>query len=332
MVKFGSQALRARALKAAAVATLLVPLGAYAQADRIYRIGYMLPPSEKAVRSHTEGFLNGLRELGYVVGKNVHIEYRFADYDLSRLPKLAKELVELKADVIVTASPPGVRAAQQATSEIPIVIAAVYDPVGLGFVKNLAQPGGNITGLSVQYEDTIPKLLELITATVPGLDRVAVLQTADPSHDKFVARITAMAASRKLVVEAFSAVQPSDIVPAIERIGASACNAVFVLPHPLFNTRPMVVVDAALKKNLPGIYPFSTYADAGGLMSLGIDLPEIFKRAAYYVDRILKGQNPATLPVEQPMKMDLVVNLKTARELKLTVPKSVLLRADRVIE
>lgn len=317
---------------AIAIAALWFPVALSAAPERIYRIGYMLPPSETAVRSHTEGFLTGLRELGYVVGKNLRIDYRFADYELSRLPQLARELVELEPDVIVTASPPGVRAAQQATNEIPIVIAAVYDPVGLGFVKSLAHPGGNITGLSVQYEDTIPKLLELIAATVPKVGRVAVLQTADPSHDKFVARIAAMARSRKLAVEAFSAAQPSDIAPAFERIGASASDAVFVLPHPLFNTRPDVVVDAALREKLPGIYPFSTYADAGGLMSLGVDLPEIFRRAAHYVDRILKGQNPATLPVEQPMMIDLVVNLKTAKKLEITVPQSVMLRANRVIE
>lgn len=315
-----------------AIAAQWFPVALQAAPERTYRIGYMLPPSEKAVRSHTEGFLKGLRELGYVVGRNLEIHYRFADYELSRLPRLARELVALEPDLIVTASPPGVRAAQQATSEIPIVIAAVYDPVGLGFVKSLAHPGGNITGLSVQYEDTIPKLLELITATVPEVGKIAVLQTADPSHDKFVSRIAAIAGSRKVSVEAFKTTEPAGVVPAFERIANSASDAVFVLPHPLFNTRPDVVVGAALQEKLPGIYPFSTYADAGGLMSLGVDLPEIFRRAAHYVDRILKGQKPATLPVEQPMMIDLVVNLKTARKLDITVPKSVLLRASRVIE
>ncbi|KPK04278.1 MAG: hypothetical protein AMJ64_14060 [Betaproteobacteria bacterium SG8_39] len=322
----------ARIIALSVVAAFLSPLATQAQSERIFRIGYMLPPSEKAVRSHTEGFLKGLREHGYIVGKNLHIEFRYANYDLSRLPGLAKELVELKPDVIVTASPPGVRAAQKATRSIPIVIAAVYDPVGLGFVQSLARPGGNITGLSVQYEDTIPKLLELIAATVPETRKIGVLQTVDASHDKFVRRITTLARSREIAVQAFRAREPAEIEPAFARIAEARSDAVLVLPHPLFNTRPNEVVSYALNRRLPGIYPFATYAQAGGLMSLGIDLPDVFRRAAYFVDRILRGAIPAELPVEQPTRIDLVVNKKTAKTLGITIPPSVLLRADRVIE
>lgn len=307
-------------------------LGLHAQAQTTYRIGYMLPPTEENVRSHTEGFLKGLREHGYVVGKNVQIDYRYADYKLDRLPALAKELVALEPDVIVTASPPGVRAAQKATHEIPIVIGAVYDPVGLGFVKSLARPGGNITGMSVQYEDTIPKLLELVKGVVPQTRKIAVLQTVDRSHDRFVERITEMAQPLNIRVEAFTAREPGDFDPIFARIGASQSDALLVLPHPLFNTRAAEVVDHSLALGVPGIYPFSTYADSGGMMSLGVDLPDSFRRAAYFVHRILQGASPAELPVEQPTKIDLVINLKTAKKLGVTIPPDVLLRADRVIQ
>lgn len=316
----------------ALAAALLCPAAAQAQAERVFRIGYMLPPSEQAVRTHTDGFLKGLREYGYVVGKNVRIDFRYANYDLSRLPALAEELVRLKPDVIVTASPPGVRAAKKATSKIPIVIAAVYDPVGLGFVKTLGRPGGNITGLSVQYEDTMPKALELIKATVPSTRRIGVLQTVDPSHEKFVRRITELASSRRIEVSAFTARTPAEIETAFDKVRMAGADAVLVLPHPLYNTRTKEVTGYALARRLPGVYPFATYAEASGLMSLGVDLPDIFRRAAYYVHRIFEGDDPADLPVEQPTRIDFVVNLKTAKALGVTIPPDVLIRADRVIE
>lgn len=323
---------RAWLLALLGAAALCAPFGLHAQSQATYRIGYMLPPTEENVRSHTEGFLKGLREHGYVIGKNVQIDYRYAEYKLERLPALAEELVALEPDVIVTASPPGVRAAQKATREIPIVIAAVYDPVGLGFVKSLARPGGNITGMSVQYEDTIPKLLELLRAVVPEARKIAVLQTVDRSHDRFVTRITEMAQPLQIRVEAFMAPKPADIEPAFARIGASKSDALLVLPHPLFNTRSAEVVEHSMALGLPGIYPFSTYADSGGMMSLGVDLPDSFRRAAYFVHRILQGASPAELPVEQPTKIDLVVNRKAAKKLGVAIPPDVLLRADRVIQ
>ena len=329
---FKQRPMRTLLLVVLGVAAFSLPLEPQARSERVYRIGYLLPPSEKAVRSHTDGFLRGLRERGYVVGKNVRIDYRFANYDLSRLPGLAGELVDLKPDVIVTASPPGVRAAKKATHRIPIVIAAVYDPVGLGFVKSLARPGGNITGLSVQYEDTIPKMLELIMDVLPKARKFAVLQTVDPSHDKFVRRIREILISRRIDVEAFKARKPVDIEIAFNKIMGAKSDAVFVLPHPLFNTRPKEVVGHALVRVLPGVYPFSTYARAGGLMSLGVDLPDIFRRAAYFVDRILKGAKPADLPVEQPTIFELTINMKTAKALSLTIPPSIMVRADKVIE
>ncbi len=329
---FDCAAVRACLLVLLGTAAFCAPSALRAQSQTMYRIGYMLPPTEENVRSHTEGFLKGLREHGYVVGKNVQIDYRFAEYKLDRLPALAKELVALEPDVIVTASPPGVRAVQQATHDIPIVIGAVYDPVGLGFVKSLARPGGNITGMSVQYEDTIPKLLELLNAVVPQARRIAVLQTVDRSHDRFVARITKMAQPLRISVEAFTARKPADIEPAFASISAAKSDALLVLPHPLFNTRSAEVVEHSMALGLPGIYPFSTYAESGGMMSLGVDLPDSFRRAAYFVHRILRGASPSELPVEQPTKIDLVINLKTAKKLGVEIPPDVLLRADRVIQ
>lgn len=303
-----------------------------AQQQRTYRIGFIAPSREAGARPFIDGFLLGLRELGYVEGTNVRIDFLFADDDLTRLPGLAQELVRRGQDVIVTASPPGVRAVMEATRTIPIVMAAVYDPVGQGFVSSLSRPGGNVTGLSVQYEDTIPKLLELVTAIVPGLQRIAVLHTADPSHDNFVAKITALTGPMNIAVQPIGVYAPTELDAAFATVSKTRRVALMVLPHPLFNTRPGALVRLAATIRVPAIYPFRNYAEAGGLMSLGVDLPDSFRRAAYFVHRILQGARPADLPVEQPTKIELVLNLRTAGTLGLTLPQSLLLRADRVIQ
>jgi putative ABC transport system substrate-binding protein len=302
------------------------------KSEKVYRIGFLLPPREAGGRPHLDGFRKGLQEFGYVEGKNVAIDVRFAEDDLSRLPGLAADMVRQNPDVIVTASPPGVRAVKDATRTIPIVIAAVYDPVGQGFVESLGRPGGNITGLSVQYEDTIPKLLELIKAVVPVTTKIAVLKTVDPSHDIFVTRISALSRPIQIQIVPIEVRAPSDLADAFSGIGEGRNEALMVLPHPIFNTRSDEVVRLAAARRVPAIYPFRSYAEAGGLMSLGIDLPASFRRAAYFVDRILKGAKPADLPMEQPNTIDLVVNVKSAKALGITVPQSVLLRADQVIE
>lgn len=300
--------------------------------QRTYRIGFLIPPHEANARAYIDGFLLGLRELGYVEGRNVRIDFLFANDDLARLPGLAQDIVRRGQDVIVTASPPGVRAVMAATRTIPIVMAAVPDPLGQGFVSSLSRPGGNVTGLSVQYEDTIAKALEVVTAIVPGLQSIAVLHSADPSHANFVAMITALTQPMKIAVQPVGVHEPSELDAAFARIGKIRRVALMVLPHPLFNTRAGALVRLAATIRVPAIYPFRQYAEAGGLMSFGINLPDSFRRAAYFVHRILQGARPADLPVEQPTKMELVLNLRTAGTLGLAFPPSLLLRADRVIE
>lgn len=316
----------------ALVAIAAAPAGRAQQAGKVHRIGFVLPPRESGARALVQSFRDGLRQFGYVEGRNVVIDFRFADDDLSRLPALAAEVVRLNPDVIVTASPPGVRAVREATSSIPIVIGAVYDPVGQGFVASLGRPGGNITGMSVQYEDTVPKLLELIRTVAPATKKISVLRTVDPSHDSFLAQLVTLARPFAIQVATIIVNTPAEIEPALAKIGEANNEALVVLPHPMFNTRPGVIVALAAAKRVPAIYPFSSYADAGGLLSFGIDIADSFRRAASFVDRILKGAKPADLPVEQPHKIDLVLNLKTARALGLNIPQSILLRADRVIE
>ena len=312
---------------------LAAPIAPFAQErHKIYRVGILLPPREAGGRAFVDALRGGLRDLGYVEGRNLTIDLRFADDDLARLPGLAMDVVQRNPDVIVTASPPGVRAVMAATPSIPIVIAAVYDPVGQGFVASLARPGGNVTGLSVQYEDTVPKLLELIRAVAPETKKIAVLRTADPSHDTFLTRLVTLARPMHIEAVPVGANAPAEIDGAFAKIGDARADALFVLPHPLFNTRASAVVDLAATRRLLAIYPFRSYAEAGGLMSLGVNLPDSFRRAAYYVHRILTGAKPADLPVEQPNKVDLVINLKTAKALGLTIPRSLLLRADTVIE
>lgn len=302
------------------------------QAGKIHRIGFLLPPREPGGRPFLDAFREGLRQFGYVEGRNVTIDLRFADDDLMRLPALAAELLRLHPDVIVTASSPGVRAVKEATSSVPIVIGAVYDPVGQGFVASLGRPGGNITGMSVQYEDTVPKLLELIQTVVPMTRTIFVLRTIDPSHDKFVDQIVTLTRRIPIAVVPIEVRAANELERALSVIGDAQGQALVTLPHPLFNTRPGVIVGLAAARRVPAIYPFSGYAEAGGLMSFGIDIPDSFRRAAYFVDRILKGARPADLPMEQPTKIDLVLNLKTAKTLDLKIPQSILLRVDRVIE
>lgn len=312
-------------------AAIVAPSLTLAQSRRgVHRIGFVIPPREEGARSFVMAFREGLHGLGYVEGKNVVIDFRFADDDLTRLPALAEEVVRRNPDVIVTASPPGVRAVRKAAGTIPIVMAAVYDPVGQGFVASLGRPGGNITGVSVQYEDAVPKILELLRRVVPGITKIWVLRTVDPSHRSILARIAALAPSTQVVAIEVNA--PREIDGALSGIGKSRDEVLVVLPHPLFNTRPEVVTRLAAERRVPGLYPYGSYADAGGLMSFGIELSEAFRRAARYVAQILAGAKPADLPVEQPTKITLTVNLKVASLLGITVPQDILLRADRLIE
>ena len=278
-------------------------------------------------------FRQGLRELGYVDGTNIVIEYRFADGQFDRLPALAAELVQLKVDVIVTAVTQASLAARDATKTIPIVIAGVSDPVGSGLIENLARPGGNITGTSSQTSEVVGKSLELLKEVIPEIARVAALW--NPSNVVFQAEMlkeaeTAAAALR--IQLKFWGRNDDELGGAFSAIAHEHADALLVLADPFLISRQKNIVDFALKQRLPAIYATKELATVGGLMTYGPNINGQFRRAAAYVDRILKGAKPSDLPVEQPTQFELAINLKTAKVLGLTIPPTLLARADEVIE
>ena len=279
------------------------------------------------------GFPRGLRELGYVEGKNIAIEWRFADGKYERLPGLAAELVRLKVDVILAAAAPAASAAKQASTTLPIVIGGVGDPVGLGLIASLPRPGGNITGVSNLAVDLSSKNLEFLLAVVPKLSRVAVLLNPTNPIDTFVVKqIQAAARTVGVSVSVFEATSASQIDTAFGAMARARVGALIVAPDPYLLAQARQIAEHAAKNRLPAIFPFRQHAEAGGLMSYGQDQAENFRRAAAYVDKILKGAKPADLPVEQPMKLELVINRRTAKALGLTLSQELLLRADEVIE
>ena len=313
---------------------LLVLGGGAAVADaqqprKIPRIGVLVGGGAL----HVEAFRQGLRERGYVEGQNITIEWRNAAGNLDRLPALAAELVRLKVDVIVVSSNPAVIALKQATQTIPIVMASVGDPVGAGFVAGLAKPGGNITGLSNQHEETSGKRLELLKALNPKISHVAVLRNPSiPTHSVLwrETQVAAVVLGVKLTAVDFRG--PDDFESAFETIIRERADALVVLPDPVTTARRKQIIDLAARHRLPAMYPFPQRVEDGGLIAYGPSFADLWRRSAYYVDRILKGAKPADLPVEQPTRFELVINLKTAKTLGLTIPQSVLLRADHVIQ
>jgi len=315
---------------------LAAPLAADAQqAAKIARIGYLASNLAASPRLH-EAFLQGLRDLGYVEGRNVVIEYRDAEGKYERLPALAAELVALKVDVIVVGAAPQALAARQATRTLPIVFAAAGDPVGSGLVTSLARPGGNVTGLSNLGAELVGKCLEQLTQAVPGVSRVAVLWqpgVLPERTDKDMLKGADVAARalgvRLQVVEARG---PADFDRAFSDMTRARAGALTALPSIMFFNERRRLADLAAKHRLPAVYQVREFVDAGGLMSYGPNPADLYRRAATYVDRILKGAKPADLPVEQPTKFELVINLKTAKALGLTIPPSVLGRADQVIQ
>jgi putative tryptophan/tyrosine transport system substrate-binding protein len=316
---------------------LAAPLAAEAQqAAKIARIGYLV--TSLAARPHLqEAFRQGLRDLGYVEGRNVVIEYRDAEGKFERLPALAAELVALKVDVIVAAdgTPPAL-AAKRATSTLPIVFAAVADPVTSGLVTSLARPGGNVTGLSLLTTELVGKCLEQLKQAVPGVTRVAVLWqpgVLGERTDKDMLK-GADVAARALGVrlQFVEARGPADFDRAFSDMTKTRTGALTVLPSAMFFNERRRLVDLAAKNRLPAVYPGREFVDAGGLMAYGPNAADLFRRAATYVDRILKGAKPGDLPVEQPTKFELVINLKAAKALGLTIPPPLLGRADQVIE
>jgi putative ABC transport system substrate-binding protein len=319
------------ALGAGALAT---PISSFAQqSSRVWRIGYLSPRVRMDSLPYERAFLQGMSELGYVEGKNVAVEWRFADGAYERLPYLAAELVRLNVDVIVAPSSSAIRAAQQATKTTPIVFISTGDPVGSGFVASLAQPGGNITGLSNTNLDVSAKLLELLVTMVPKLSRVAVLGNPGSStHSAILKNVQAAARTRVGVrVLSVEARTREEIERGFARMTQERADSVIVAADAFLNQQAQHIAPVALKRRLPSISQPRIYAEAGGLMSYGQNTAESYRHAATYVDKILKGAKPADLPVEQPTKFELVVNLKTAKALGLTIPESIRIRADEVI-
>lgn len=317
------------------------PLAARAQRpEKVFRIGYLnLRPGRNA---SDEAFVQRLRELGYDATRNVVIEYRWAGNDLARLEKYADELVRLRVDVIVTAVTPAVRAATKATASIPIVMVAAADPVGSGLVASLSHPGGNLTGLSFLSTDLAGKRLELLREIVPGVVRVVLLAwragVPDPKTkqgeptERFIAETAA--AGRRLGVEVSARVirNAGDLPNVFAAMGQARAQALIVQASSLTYEHRATIIDAAGRMHLPDMYGSRQLVEAGGLVSYGPDVTELYRGAAMYVDMILRGAKPADLPIQQPDKFELAINLKTARALGLEVPQVVLLRADQVIQ
>ena len=303
------------------------------QPTNVPRIGFLVVAPLSTFQARAGAFRQGLRELKYVEGKNIFIEWRSAEGNVVRLHALAAELVSLKVDVIVTGSGTVTRPAKEATSTIPIVMALDNDPVGNGFVASLARPGGNITGLSSISVDTSGKQLELLKETVPKLSRVAVFGTStNPGNAQALKEIELAAGGFKLRLQYLDVLDPKDIETAFQTAAKERANVVLVLGSPVnFNNRTQIA-ELAVKSRLPVIHSNTEYVDAGGLMTYGPNYPDLYRRAATYVDKILKGAKPGDIPVEQPTKFEFVINLKAAKLIGLTIPPNVLARADRVIK
>jgi len=323
-----------------ALGALLIALSVSAEAQqpaRIPRIGILGPSSASSFLPRVEAFRQRLRELGYVEGlpvgrqgKNIVIEYRYAEGKLDRLPDLAAELVRLKVDVIVTTGP-GVLAAKKASATIPIVFAAAGDPVGSGLVSSLARPGGNITGLSLIAPDLDGKRLELLKEAFPKVARVAFLWEGGSRGNPVLTGMEPAGKALGLKLQSLPVRGLDDFEGAFARAKRDGAQALITAPGPLINTQRRQVLDFAAKNRLPAMYPVSEFVEAGGLMSYAPNYTDSWRRAADFVDKILKGTKPAEIPVEQPMKFEFVISLKAAKQIGLTVPPNVLVRADKVI-
>lgn len=312
---------------------VLWPLAPAAQqAGKIYRVGFLWD-SPTVWPLALEAFRQELRDLGWVEGENIAIEYRFAEGHFDRLDELAKELVRLEVDVIVAPTSIYAGAAKRATSTIPIVFASHADPIGSGHVVSLARPGGNITGLTIVMSETTAKSLELLKEAVPGLSRVAVLwDPATPSHRPGLEAVRAMGRALDLELQSLPVHDATEFDSAFSAIVEGRADGVLVLSTPLFIGGARRLAELAMTHKLPTIFGPRDHTEAGGLLSYGPDRADLYARAAVYVDKILKGASPADLPVEQATKFELVVNLQTAEALDITIPQSILLRADEVIE
>jgi putative tryptophan/tyrosine transport system substrate-binding protein len=316
------------------IALGVAPLAAQAQqTGTVYRIGFLgggLPSTSKA---SVEGLREGLRELGYVEGRNFIFDFRWGEGRNDRLAELAAELVRANVHVIVTAGEPAIRAAKQATTSLPIVMGAVGDPVGAGFAASLARPSGNITGVSNLAVEMTGKWLELLREAVPRISRVAVLwNPANPTHHAFWKEAQAAGRTMGVKVSGIEFTGPDDFDRGFTTMAVERVDGVLVLPDPVTGSNRVKLAELMAKRRLPGIALFRESAEAGFLLSYGVSTFNNHRRAAVYVDRILKGAKPANLPIEQGTKFELVINLKTAKALGLTIPQSLLVRADEVIQ
>jgi putative ABC transport system substrate-binding protein len=303
------------------------------QPTKVPRIGYLSASSAAALSSRIEAFRQGLRELGYGEGKNILIDWRFAEGKPDRLSELAAELVRLKVDVIVTGGPQSTRATKEATITIPIVMAQDSDPIGSGFVASLARPGGNITGLSTLAPEISGKQLELLKEIVPRLSRVAVFGTSTRPGNAQALKETELAAGVvEVKLQYLDVLSSKDVETAFRAASKGRADAVLVLQTPVLLSQRTQVVELAVKNRLPAMYYSTEFVEDRGLMSYGVSFTDLYRRAATYVDKILKGRNPADLPVEQPIKFELIINLKAAKQIGVTIPPNVLARADRVIK
>lgn len=302
------------------------------QAGRVYRIGFVW--DTPAVWPHAlEAFRQGLRDLGWIEGQNVVIEYRWAEGRFDRLPSLMEELVRLKVDLIVAPTSIYTGAAKRATSTIPIVFMSHADPIGSGHVASLARPGANATGLTIVMSETMAKSLEVLKTVLPGLTRVAVIwDPATPSHVPGLKAVEAAGRTLDLRIQALAVRSATELDNAFSVIARERTGAVLVLSTPLFMGEAKQLAELALAYRLPTMFAPREHVEAGGLLSYGPDRADLYRRAAAYADKILKGANPADLPVQQATKFELVINLKTAKALGLAFPQSVLLRADEVIQ
>jgi putative ABC transport system substrate-binding protein len=303
------------------------------QPTKVPQIGFLIASSRSVNAARYETFLQGLRELGYEEGKNIVIEWRSGEGRFDRLAALAAELIRLKVDIIVTAGPADTRAAREATSTIPIVMTFDNDPVGNGFIASLARPGGNITGLSTLAPELSSKQLELLKEIVPKSSRVAILgNSTNPGNALALKEIEAAAKAFGLKLQYLDILDPKAIETAFRTASKSGVEAILVLGIPLLNSERKQLVELAVKNRLPAIYYTGDLVEAGGLMTYGVNRNDLARRAATYVDKILKGAKPAELPVEQPKKFELIINLKAAKQIGLTIPPNVLARADKVIK
>jgi putative ABC transport system substrate-binding protein len=321
--------------KTIALGALLFALCYSASAQQLaktHRIGYLTASSLTAVSPRIEAFRQGLRELGYVEGKNILIEYRAADGNFDRLPGLATELVRLNVDLIVTGGPAATRPAKDATATIPIVMAQDNDPVKNGFAVSLARPGRNITGLSTIASEISGKRLELLKEIVPNLARVAVFgNTNEPGNLQALKETELAADALKLTIQHLDVRDAKDIGAVFREAHKAGAGAGLILPNSVLTPHRAAIADRSVKARLPLVYD-TQFVEAGGLMSYGVSLTDLDRRSAIYVDRILKGAKPADLPIEQPRKFEFIINLKAAKQIDLTIPPNVLARADRVIK